>query len=1483
MKQQKVSTQDPNTIASLSDYAIPMTTMPLGDIAKGVNSTSSADKISSSFSSLSGVLQGLEGTLGRLASSLTSFVSAIAFGIGGAAIATILHPKAIPNPTPSTPPYADMAVGYNPSGITDFNPTPRVMYMPSPKLPGPVGYLTNNIAPNYMTQSEFLGREALDVRGALNNWGMIASFPLSILGGPLGIAASLGVSQTGSILSELGNVGQARRMQNILALSVPRGESESVMGVGPDLLQAEKMARVVNEVGNANPFMSKNTVKSLLPAFTEMDLLDNIKSTEDFSSRFKKLIDTTRYVAGALHTSLNDAVKMMGDLKAQGIANPDVITNLAYIFKTSGEMSGIRPQRVMQTSEQIGQMYNQNLGISGGFMAGLAGNLIGGMGRTVQTNPSALASANALGGVSKALPKTAAALLSSRRFQLDTRAALLASVKLEGGKVVPDNDFIQKLENGKESYLQIMVKSESNEARGITPETAEAVLGGKLSPKDMQGVVWGGFQSDLSFLQNTNKAFSGLSQTERIKRVLENNYGLNGNRANILANTTSSAINGAANAATVQQAIDKYLSEKTFSWKRWWGGIKNWGVNTFIAPVNDFFTKMYQGISSYEYQRMTGMEHINPISSAEEKTIFSLFKYHPQAQQQQQGTIGTNKRIVPLAVNPYRNVQNEMESVSKSIQEELGYTGKNTEEWAQKSYKGNKFFTNGDIANLLAAMKASGIDLSNPKSLSYLQKLVEKMTETVTLLSKNSSLNPKAIGQSILSSLFSKNNLSPTTVNNTLNSDILNWREKEKQIKTSGTNLLHLTNPSNNTAITENNQSGSYTPPPTPLSKNQVFGRLENILGNMPNGPHSASNSKEPPYAPHNNPEINNNPNPRTVATNKLQQTLDNIKAQGSNNQIPPPDVFGNNRIGSVSYRQEINKNQLTNEGVASGMHYTMGYKGTSKLLVHANTLTANAYAGAVEILQGYGLSNKNAETVLQESGALAEIAPEETKKYLSKVIAEMTPGSKKKPTKEELQNAYVLSVGIKDEKTAQKIRDYVAKNPSVVSTGTANAMNKEYESAWAPSQGYVYTGQKTMMIPQVINGKTTYIKQNVNKDLYRIFNSNTANPSGSVSTAMSYIMAMNKMGVPLTSTNVSDYMDYLNHKKTQLQLPDVFQKPGILTGIQTYYDQITGEARRNPTTYKSLLSNYNNLRSKLEPERTNILTQLSRMPGLSGSPEANKILKITDNKVVAQAAKIMQAGAEALKMTNPPVSARDYASELMSLLGITAPEAMALIEGYTDKSPLSRAIKEFTQNDMNIGIDQARMAYFFMGNSGNAERQFLKDFQSQNNGANPNIIADVKKLSTSKLVDAHTQTLIKDYLALGEKNAHLTSTEKSELKKMGIAFPDKMKAPDIQNSLLQKIASNLITSVSAPTTIPTTLETSSKIQAEEIQILSGINSNFKGMSSDLDKISSQIQKTMAGVNKTLTLLNNTTKTLNRNLEKTQGNGSVTTTSSATP
>lgn len=1484
MKQQnkqKVSLQDPNAIASLSNYAIPMTTMPLGDIAKGGSiAESSSDKVSGAFASLSGVLQSLENTLGRLASSISSFVWATAAGIGGFFAGSVLHPKPAPAPTPNTlPPYAKMAVGYTPSGVTGFNLTPRSLYLPAPKISEWNPFI-KPIGPNYMTQSEYEGRQSQTVRGLFNTMGTLASFPLAILTGPIGFAASIGLSQTGSIMSWLGNIGQSRRMQNILALSMPRGSSDSIMGIGPDLLQAEQMARAVNEVGNVNPFMSKKTVKDLLPAFTEMNLLDNIKSTDDFSNRFKKLIDTTRYVAGAMHTSLNDAVKMMGDLKAQGIANPDIMTNLSYLFKTAGEISGIRPQLVMNASEQMGQAYNQAFGISGAVGSGLTASLIGGMGRAVQENQSAMKSANILGGVPKALPEAAKALYSSNKFQSNVREALLASVKKENGVFVPDEEFIRRLESGRVSYRELMARSAENKSRGASFQSAESAISNNVPLEEQQKIIMGAFRSNLSYLEDIYKVYN-ISPLERRKRALEQDYGLNGQFANILARTPFSSVNNTAYSATLQEAIDKTLSERAFSTKRWWGGIKNRIINALIAPVNDTFAKLYEGFSNFIYQKTTGMEHIAPMTPSEEKTAFTLFKYHAPSQQYA-NTIGVGKYVPPAKIEPYGGIANEIKALPANISESLGYTGKNTEEWAQKGYNGNKYFSNGDIINLLMSMKASGVNLSDPKTISYLQQLVEKMTKMVKVLSTNNNhLSLETIAKSVLNSFLGKRNYSSEAINKTINELSVTEPTTEKKIKAAGkyvgrllspqteknpttfNEIMDLEKPSSsvatykrdNTAIVRRN-----TTVPTHIFSPQQIKAITDRELELAYGGKAAPNQNKTGINP-DYPKFSVN----AAFPNKVFYRTPNGNLASIKIEAQAPDVFNNEIIKSVGYHPAFNKNWWGIFGKHTGMDNFNGF-------IRANTLTANAYAGGVGLLQSLGFSNTEAEKYLQQTGALKDFAPKEAKAFMDRIVAEMARGSKKKPTKEEIQDAYAIAVGIGDENAANTIRNYVARGSSGVSKEIAAAMGKKYESAWAPTESYYYTGEKTAFLPEVVNGKLTYKKQNISSGANSAFNATTNNSYGRISAPMVFAEAVgiaNKNSPNPQELTPKDYTlawEAIHGEISPNKLPKYLRME--LPTIKSYQESITSLAVTSPEEVQESLNKYNSIKTKLTSERKEALNEIIKNSGVSAGT-AEKIRKITNNSEALRFIKEVQEGNAAVK-NGEDVS--PYISDIKKDLGISTGEAYTLLSNYKPGSKKDN-ITAFIQNDMRAALYYAKAGYGMLGKKGAPEATFIGEYL-----AGKNLTTGMLSLKNNpSQINKQTQELVNDYLSLSG-GGKLSKEEKNKLESLNLGITSKTSNSELMDIIARTVAGNI--SANAPTfsAAPATAKTTKEVQDNLAQIMSGIGQNFQTMQTSTVTLASQIQKTMNNVSRVLLSLKKSADTLNDTLTDINGTKFVKTT-----
>jgi len=205
--------------------------------------------------------------------------------------------------------------------------------------------------------------------------GRYAGAALGSLLGPVGTAVgALGGEFLGATLGGTIGTGMVRLSDAISGLSDVKDLRPYLTSIiapnknGP-IMKLKDLERYYKQIEDVAADMAeiipKDVVKKdLLPLLNQYDLVGMVRDTKEFKKKFKDLVETVKEVGGALHMSLEDATKLMGEYKKLGITDINFTSDLAYRTKFIGEQVGMNPQAMAQQNVQYATALRQT-GMSG--------------------------------------------------------------------------------------------------------------------------------------------------------------------------------------------------------------------------------------------------------------------------------------------------------------------------------------------------------------------------------------------------------------------------------------------------------------------------------------------------------------------------------------------------------------------------------------------------------------------------------------------------------------------------------------------------------------------------------------------------------------------------------------------------------------------------------------------------------------------------------------------------------------------------------------------------------------------------------------------------------------------------------------------------------------------------------------------------------------------------------------------------------------
>jgi len=546
-----------------------------------------------------------------------------------------------------------MSTNYKPTGHLSTSQIPRTMSMPIYNLPTNITESLTPLAPYHLTPTEVranrmpslssigdavsetsfgLGIGSLlgaipggrflttpagiakavssvakgDEKGALSGVGLAAGGLLPVagmaMGGSVGALTGLALSALPAMLKGISGWDTTKNAQRVFSSLMPRGMSSGLSGMGPNMNQALGMRQALRGSAAESKYFNLDESKEMMVDFINMDLMGTTRTTDQFKAKFDQLLKTTRQVAGALHTSVKDATKIMADLDRQGYSVSDMAST-SYKIKYAAESlgtSGTNLAEMVQQGTAVASQkgYSPRVGTNLGIQAASA------FGEMYRTSSGYAKLVEDYGGREKALseitgiythiatdtakPYIQAAFENTDdgyKFSQEKYREILSGAMSESevirqsalvGAVVPDSDINQAMNSLNDRDFQLLMRRFSSESaiHGIPQlagESKEQAFGNWLQEKyQINNPVATQFITGMSMSDNP---FQGKSLL---------------------------------NAAEFQASLDQMLDDATFSFSRMFGRMGDSLRKTFVDPIQTALTSVGEGVSKWTREITTG-------------------------------------------------------------------------------------------------------------------------------------------------------------------------------------------------------------------------------------------------------------------------------------------------------------------------------------------------------------------------------------------------------------------------------------------------------------------------------------------------------------------------------------------------------------------------------------------------------------------------------------------------------------------------------------------------------------------------------------------------------------------------------------------------------------------------------------------------------------------------------------------------------------
>ena len=139
--------------------------------------------------------------------------------------------------------------------------------------------------------------------------------------------------------------------------------AESYTGRGFSARQMQSMGTAMRTMDAADPFTSMQDLTGMMRRFNEFGMSQGVRDSEEFSKRFKSMVDTVKTMARTLGTTMDDASQVFGQMRQAGFYSPkDVLGNTQRMRFAEG--MGISRDQYLST-QQMGAANARMMGMTG--------------------------------------------------------------------------------------------------------------------------------------------------------------------------------------------------------------------------------------------------------------------------------------------------------------------------------------------------------------------------------------------------------------------------------------------------------------------------------------------------------------------------------------------------------------------------------------------------------------------------------------------------------------------------------------------------------------------------------------------------------------------------------------------------------------------------------------------------------------------------------------------------------------------------------------------------------------------------------------------------------------------------------------------------------------------------------------------------------------------------------------------------------------
>lgn len=212
--------------------------------------------------------------------------------------------------------------------------------------------------------------------GGMTVGGPVGSAVGSVVGGLLGSAISPILAGAGATVGGLAGgllgytavdaiadvVAQRRQMNAFLESSSFRyvGAGSSMadprLGAGMDPRSRRTVTDFMHRMDVKDPMMNMDDLFGVMQGATSLGLFAGTRDIDDFKKKFKEIVDGVKHVSKALHTSLQEGLQVMKDLKSIDIT-PDQMGKITFQAEVAGKVAGRTPYEIVNLGLQGAELF----------------------------------------------------------------------------------------------------------------------------------------------------------------------------------------------------------------------------------------------------------------------------------------------------------------------------------------------------------------------------------------------------------------------------------------------------------------------------------------------------------------------------------------------------------------------------------------------------------------------------------------------------------------------------------------------------------------------------------------------------------------------------------------------------------------------------------------------------------------------------------------------------------------------------------------------------------------------------------------------------------------------------------------------------------------------------------------------------------------------------------------------------------------------